>query len=63
MASNSNKNNRKGMKLVTEMLAGKASELSPQLDSTVEAGFSYPIVEEVLGLNRQGSNTSARMSR
>jgi len=50
MASNSNKNNRKGMKLVTEMLAGKASELRPQLDFTVEAGFSYPIVEEVLGL-------------
>ena len=42
--------NEKAMKLVAEMLAGKIIDISPQLDFTNELGFTYPAVEQTLGV-------------
>ena len=38
----------KVMKLLAEMLAGNIVDLRPQLDFTVEMGFSYPSAEQIL---------------
>jgi len=38
----------KAMKLVTEMLAGKIINITPQLDFTSEPGFTYAAVEQTL---------------
>ncbi len=42
--------NEKAMKLVAEMLAGNIVGIAPQLDFTTELGFSYPVIEQVLGV-------------
>ena len=42
--------NKKSMNLVSEMLAGTIADIRPQLDFTSELGFSYPVVEQVLGV-------------
>ena len=44
------KENEKTMKLVNEMLAGKIFDIRPQLDFTSELGFTYPLVEQTLGV-------------
>ena len=40
----------KAMKLAVELLAGNIIEIKPQLDFTTEAGFFYPVVEQILGI-------------
>jgi hypothetical protein len=40
----------KAMKLVAEMLSGKIIDVRPQLDYASELGFTYPIVEQTLGV-------------
>lgn len=40
--------NERAMKLVAEMIAGGMVEIRPQLDSTSETGFTYPIAEQIL---------------
>jgi ssDNA-binding Zn-finger/Zn-ribbon topoisomerase 1 len=40
----------KASKLVAEMLAGKVVLIKPELDSGGEPGFSYPVVEKLLGV-------------
>jgi hypothetical protein len=42
--------NERAMKLVAEMLAGKIVDIRPQLDFTSELGFTYPTVEQALGI-------------
>ena len=42
--------NEKAMKLVMEMLEGKFTDIRPQLDLTSELGFTYPTVEQALGV-------------
>ena len=42
--------NEKAMKLVAEMLAGKIIDIRPQLDFTNKLGFTYPAVEQTLGV-------------
>jgi hypothetical protein len=40
-------------KLVTEMLAGKVSDISPAFDFTSEVGFTYPFLEKTLEVKGQ----------
>lgn len=40
--------NKKAMKLVADMLAGKIVDIKPELDYTSELGFSYPAAERAL---------------
>ncbi len=40
--------NKKAMKLVADMLAGKIVDIRPELDYTSELGFSYPAAERAL---------------
>lgn len=40
----------KAMKLIAEMLSGKIIDIRPQLDYASELGFTYPIVEQTLGV-------------
>ena len=42
--------NEKAMKLVSEMLAGKLADIRPQLDYSSDLGFTYPAVEQILGI-------------
>jgi hypothetical protein len=42
--------NEKAMKLVAEMLAGKITDIRPQLDYASELGFVYPVAEQILGV-------------
>jgi len=42
--------NEKAMKLVAEMLSGKALDIRPQLDYNSELGFVYPVAEGILGV-------------
>ncbi len=42
--------NEEAIKLVNEMLAGKIFDIRPQLDFTSELGFTYPLVEQALGV-------------
>lgn len=42
-------------KLVAEMLAGKIVLIKPELDFTSELGFSYPVVEKLLGVRGEGA--------
>jgi hypothetical protein len=42
--------NERAMKLVAEILAGKIVDIRPQLDFSTEIGFTYPAVEQALGI-------------
>lgn len=43
----------KAAKLVTEILAGKVTDISPRLDFASDLGFNYPAVEQALGIKGQ----------
>ncbi len=40
----------RAMKLVLEILAGKIIDIKPELDFSSELGFTYPLVEQTLGV-------------
>ena len=42
--------NERATRLITEMLARKVIDIRPQLDFTSELGFTYPAVEQTLGV-------------
>jgi hypothetical protein len=42
--------NERAMKLVAEMLVGKIADIRPQLDLSSELGFTYPVVEQTIGV-------------
>jgi len=47
------KGEEKTTKLVAEMLGGRIVDINPELDFSSELGFSYPGVEELLGVKGQ----------
>ncbi|MBA7600931.1 hypothetical protein ES703_07994 [subsurface metagenome] len=51
------KGEEKTTKLVAEMLAGRIVDINPELDFSSELGFSYPVVEELLGVKGQDAGS------
>ena len=43
----------KSTKLVMAIMAGKIIEIKPELDIASETGFTYPLVEQTLGIKSQ----------
>ena len=43
----------KSIKLVMDIMAGKIIEIKPELDIASEMGFTYPLVEQTLGIKAQ----------